>query len=114
MNTPRDTAVAIATRLLQKLFERTWLPWSPTIDRAVARMVDAAIDAAAERAVERLQAQLDQLRADPFEQELDDLSAGAYTGETLLRDRRTQELTPEERGLADFERWKARRAAQEQ
>jgi hypothetical protein len=44
----RDQAVALLTAILKKLFERTWMPWSPTLDRATARLVDLIIAAAVE------------------------------------------------------------------
>lgn len=105
----RDVAVALLSRLVQKLFERTWLPFTPAVERACGRIVDAIINAAAEQARAH-----DDTSA--FDAELD--SYAAYTGETLRSVRRTRPLDNEEaecrtedelRGLRDFRAWQARR-----
>lgn len=49
MSASRDEAVRLATVLFRKLFERVWMPWNPSLERAVAKLIDLIIAAAVEQ-----------------------------------------------------------------
>lgn len=74
--TERDIAVQIATKICRRLFQRTWMPWNATVERAVERMIDAIIAAAVE-----------QLRAGDLEQELEEITneTDAHSAENGMR-----------------------------
>lgn len=99
MSQNRDQAVALATRLFQKLFERVWLPWSPAIERAIVRLVDLIIAAAAEQA--RAQ------DIEMFERELETLAPAPRPTRKLHDD---DEHEPDS-GMRNFEEWKRQRRA---
>lgn len=101
MRSARDEAVVLATSLFRKLFERVWFPWSPPLERAVARLVDLIIAAA----VEQLQRQQDEDFLNGLIAEQDQQSARggrAYTGDTIRTSRMTRRLDDDyedERGV---------------
>lgn len=103
MTPERDTAVAIATRITQKLFERVWLPWSPALDRAIARAIDATIAAAVAQALNQLRE--DGLREDSLWRDLDALARVANPSEDCDRDADACRNDAERRGLYAFRAW---------